>query len=239
MLSKPTFICIPGASCTPRFYEPVVSRLSKLDYPSVLVPLPTVDAKPSKYDFSEDVIAIRDVVKKLVEDEEKEVVVVVHSYGGMPASEAIHESFGKKQRERKELKGGVIRMVFIQSFVFPEGVAPGGERGDTLQFLPIQKIDLEVGDSVRWSAMSCTFGSDQLSNSIKDLADLPFSRTVILTYPSKTRRATSLAIFPTEKLPNGPQRRSSLNQPVYSGPKQPMPLGAIFHPHTCSPQMIA
>ena len=175
MLSKPTFICIPGASCTPRFYEPVVSRLSKLDYPSVLVPLPSVDAKPSKYDFSEDVTAIRDVVKKLVEDEEKEVVVVVHSYGGMPASEAIHESLGKKQRERKGLKGGVIRMVFIQSFMFPEGAAPGGERGNTSKFTPIQKVDLEVSSSVRWFAMSWTFGPEQLFNSVKDWADLPFS----------------------------------------------------------------
>ncbi|MCJ1357554.1 MAG: hypothetical protein MMC33_007550 [Icmadophila ericetorum] len=144
MSSKPTFVCVPGGSCTPRFYQPSASRLSELGYSSMLIDLPTVDAKPAKYDFSEDVKAIRDAVKTLVEEEEKEVIVVAHSYGGVTVSEAVHESFGKRQREDNGRKGGVLRMVFISSFPLPEGAAPGGERGDTSKFLPLQIIDVEV-----------------------------------------------------------------------------------------------
>jgi pimeloyl-ACP methyl ester carboxylesterase len=92
-------------------------------------------------DFLGDVQIIRDCLTKLVCEEEKEVILVSHSYTGMPAAEAP-VGLGKKEREEKGLKGGVTRLVFIMAFAMPEGFQPtaGGA-----QFPPWMKLDMENG----------------------------------------------------------------------------------------------
>jgi len=42
---------------------------------------------------------IRSELTKHIEDEGKNVIVVMHSYGGVVGTEAVHESLGKKARE--------------------------------------------------------------------------------------------------------------------------------------------
>lgn len=65
---------------------------------------------------------LRDCVSELV-GQGKEVVLVSHSYTGMPAAEALF-GLGKEDHERKGLLGGVVRMVLIMAFVRPEGFQP-------------------------------------------------------------------------------------------------------------------
>ena len=140
-MSKPTFFCVPGGSCTPEYYGPIRKGLLAHGYSSVAIDLPSVGAKPAKYDFTEDVEAVREGVTKLVESDE-EVVVILHSYAGFPGGQAL-EGLGKAEREKQGLKGGVIRLVYIMSWIVPEGFQ-GLERGDTSKFMPFQMIDLEV-----------------------------------------------------------------------------------------------
>lgn len=140
-MSKPIFFCVPGGSCTPEYYEPVRKGLNGHGYSSVTVDLPSVGAVPAVYDFTEDVEAIKNCATRLAEAGE-EIVVVLHSYAGLPGGEALH-GLGKAEREKQGLKGGVIRIVYIMSWIVPEGYQ-ARERGDTSKFLPFQKIDLEV-----------------------------------------------------------------------------------------------
>ena len=56
--------------------------------------------------------AIRDCLSALTKDE-KDIVLVVHSYTGMPGTEAP-KGLGKKGRQDAGLKGGVIRLVYIR-----------------------------------------------------------------------------------------------------------------------------
>ena len=51
-----------------------------------------------------------------------DVVVVVHSAGGITGSEAT-KNLSKPEREAAGKKGGVIRMVYLCAFAAPEGVA--------------------------------------------------------------------------------------------------------------------
>lgn len=51
----------------------------------------------------------------------KEVVLVVHSYTGLPGGEAP-KGLSKKDQEAKGLKGGLIRYVVINGFVTPQVV---------------------------------------------------------------------------------------------------------------------
>ena len=140
-MSKPIFFCVPGGSCTPEFYDPIRERLTNHGYSSVAIHLPSMGAKPAKYDFTEDVEAIREGVTELVAKNE-EVIVILHSYAGLPGGQAL-EGLGKAEREKQGLKGGVIRLVFIMSWIVPEGFQ-GMERGDTSKSSPFQTIDIEV-----------------------------------------------------------------------------------------------
>lgn len=92
-------------------------------------------------DFAEDVTAIRDRVSEIVE-ERSEVVVILHSYGGLPGGE-VWQGLGMKQRAMEGKKGGVIRLVFVMAYVVPEGFQPT-PKGDTSQMPPWMKADVEV-----------------------------------------------------------------------------------------------
>ncbi|KAJ4294977.1 hypothetical protein N0V90_006985 [Kalmusia sp. IMI 367209] len=139
-MSKPTIVLVPGAWHSPEIYAKVVDVLNGYGYPTVSLPLASVGATPAHLDFDGDVKAIRDCLTKLV-NEEKDVVLVTHSYTGMPGAEAP-VGLGKKEREAAGLKGGVIRLVFIMAFAMPEGFQPtaGGA-----QFPHWMKADIEHG----------------------------------------------------------------------------------------------
>lgn len=143
-MSKPTFVFVPGAWHTPAVYGGVIASLKTYGYPSVKVDLPSVGGAPPTYDFTEDVAAIKDAVTKLVEDG-KHVVLVAHSYSGLPVGE-LPKELGSIERESKQLPGGVIRLVFIMAAIVPEGfqVAP---RNDVSTLYPFMKVDLEVSVS--------------------------------------------------------------------------------------------
>lgn len=142
---KPTFVCVPGAWSSPEYYSQVREIIAGYGYPTIGLPLPSVGATPAHMNFDGDVKAIRDCLTKLVEEEEKEVVLVLHSYGGMPGTEAPVD-LGKKEREGKGLKGGVLRLVFIMALVGAEGFEPGAGGAE---FPDWMKLDLEVSDLVK------------------------------------------------------------------------------------------
>lgn len=140
-MSKPTFVLVPGAWHKADIYSAVAESLQKHGYPSVLLPLPSAGATPPHQDFDGDVAAIRDALNELVSDN-KEVVLVVHSYTGLPGGEAP-KGLAKKDREAKGLEGGVIRYVVINGFATPAGFRPT-PKGDYTQFPGWMKLDEEV-----------------------------------------------------------------------------------------------
>lgn len=114
-MGKPSFVCVPGAWHTPAGYDALIKLLQKDGYDAVAVSLPSVGCKPVTYDFSEDVEAIRSTVTKL-SDDGKDVIPVLHSYGGMCGGQAL-EGLAKEERASKGLKGGVVRGMFQYSMV--------------------------------------------------------------------------------------------------------------------------
>ncbi|KUJ15495.1 uncharacterized protein LY89DRAFT_720029 [Mollisia scopiformis] len=137
-MSKPTIVMVPGAWHKPIIYSDVASHLHKHGYPTVLLPLPSAGAVPPHEDFAEDVTAIRDCLTSLI-NEGKDIVLAVHSYTGMPGSEAC-KGLGKKERQTRGEKGGVIRFVCINAFAMPIGFQPT-LRGEYSQFPAWMKIN--------------------------------------------------------------------------------------------------
>lgn len=139
-MTKPTFFLVPGAWHLPDIYSSVIDNLSAHGYPTVGLPLPSAGAMPPNTSFNEDVNAIRASLTKLVDTDEKEVILVVHSYTGMPGTEAP-KGLGRKERQEEGLKGGVVRLVFIMAFAMPEGFQPTAGGAQMPEWM---KMDLEV-----------------------------------------------------------------------------------------------
>jgi hypothetical protein len=110
----------------------------------VAIALPSNGNRPPIYDFTEDVRAIRDNVTLLL-DSGQDVIVVMHSYAGIPGGEALW-GLGKREREQRGLRTGVIRLVFIMSILAKEGFQPS-QRGDISAMYPWMICDLSVPTS--------------------------------------------------------------------------------------------
>lgn len=69
----------------------------------------------------EDAGIIRSAVEELL-DAGKDVLLVVHSYGSIPACDAI-VGLSKTEREAHGRAGGVVALVYIAAFILPEGAS--------------------------------------------------------------------------------------------------------------------
>jgi hypothetical protein len=140
-MSLPTFVCVPGASHPPRIFDRIKYALALHGYTVLPTALPSNGARPAIYDFTEDVRAIREQVAMLVNGGE-DVIVVLHSYAGIPGGEALW-GLGKTERRQRGLRGGVLRVVFIMSILAKEGFQ-ASQRGDVSVMYPWMQYDLEV-----------------------------------------------------------------------------------------------
>lgn len=124
---SPTIIVVPGATQPPIFYQPFIEALQKEGFSAKVVSLPSTGADHMMETFDEDVTAVQRTVVGVLE-EGLEVVVVMHSYGGIPGSAAMRD-LGKAQRTKAGKAGGVVRLVYAASFLLREGDAMPG-KGD-------------------------------------------------------------------------------------------------------------
>ncbi|KUI58959.1 putative pheophorbidase [Cytospora mali] len=117
-MAKPIFVLVHGAWHGPRCWDRLTAELDKAGYSSVAPALPSTWVVPPVPDYSQDI----DVIRKKVEDlvQEHDIVVVMHSYGGLPGGSAL-EGLDKQTCSFEGLKGGVIRLIFICAFLVPEG----------------------------------------------------------------------------------------------------------------------
>ncbi|CAG8977375.1 hypothetical protein HYALB_00007005 [Hymenoscyphus albidus] len=140
-MSKPIFLCIPGASHPVIIYEPLKASLSLHGYSAVLLQLPSTGGNPPTFDFTEDLAAIRNTVAHL-SDSGNDVIVVAHGWSGVMAGEAL-QGLGKVEREQRGRRGGVLRLVFIMGWVVKEGFQ-GARRGDVSSMFSYLRPDLQT-----------------------------------------------------------------------------------------------
>jgi len=120
MTSKPTVIFVPGAWHLPEVFDTVSSYLISAGYSTAAVRTPSVTKGPSYVqNIDPDVKATREVILKAT-DAGNDVVLVMHSYGGIPGSAAC-KGLSKAERAEAGKNGGVVRLVYMCSFAIPEG----------------------------------------------------------------------------------------------------------------------
>ncbi|KAJ5274030.1 hypothetical protein N7478_009155 [Penicillium angulare] len=123
--SKPTIVIVQGSFQTPLVYEALEAGLKNAGYPVVHPLLPSctdveADDFPSRT-LVDDASAVTKAIKRLVVDEEKLVIVVMHSYGGIVGSEAVQESLSYSQRQAEGEKGGVVHLFYYSAFILGKG----------------------------------------------------------------------------------------------------------------------
>ncbi|KAI0483786.1 alpha/beta-hydrolase [Xylaria cf. heliscus] len=142
-MSKPVFVLLHGAWHTPRCWDKLISALQEEGCSALAPALPSSGSTPPTPDWSSDVDAIQKAVLGIIKGEGADVVVVAHSFSGLTAGTALH-GLDKETSTAKGLKGGVIRLIYINAFLVREGFqhSPQGTRDN---MIPEMKTDFKAG----------------------------------------------------------------------------------------------
>ncbi|KAL9614955.1 MAG: hypothetical protein Q9167_000597 [Letrouitia subvulpina] len=120
--SKPVCVIVPGAWHPESAYADLVNHLNDNEYPVVTARLPSFNTdNPSASTCAADGDALKQVLLSLIE-EDKDIFVLNHSYGGLPGGAAAH-GLSKVALQRQGKKGGVLGLVYMSAFVVPEGLS--------------------------------------------------------------------------------------------------------------------
>ncbi|KXT01481.1 hypothetical protein AC578_9554 [Pseudocercospora eumusae] len=127
MAENTTIVFIPGAWHPATSWEKVAKLVDQAGYKTDLVDLPSIGPKEHLKSFWPDVEVIREHITTACEAGQK-VVLVVHSYGGVPSTQAV-EGLDLKTRSSQGLSGGVSHIVYCASFIIPDGKSQIGAFG--------------------------------------------------------------------------------------------------------------
>ncbi len=137
---KPALAFVSGAFHSASCWDKVRSSLEKHSYHTVSISLPSVGAGSTVTSHHEDTAAIHKVLSRLIVEERKDVVLVMHSYGGVPGSEAVR-GLEKSVREQETAEAcGVIHCVYITAFLVPTGASFLGLLGGNLPDAVIRDV---------------------------------------------------------------------------------------------------
>ena len=121
----PTVLFVPGLWEGSAVFGPVSMLLNTAGYSTETASIAsTGHISPNAPTMDDDIAAVHAHLSKLIETEEKEVVLVCHSAGGFIGSSAM-ENLAFRIRSAKEKKGGVVKLVLLTAAIFPEGFKHG------------------------------------------------------------------------------------------------------------------
>lgn len=127
-----TIIFVPGAWIAKGFYEQFLQGITVVGYDVRYAGYPGLDPRDlSNIDCHTDTEAITAVLRPLVENEGKDVLLFTHSYAGMPGAAAATR-LAKSQRVQEGKVGGVIGLLFLGAFVVLEDLSCAGLQGGNL-----------------------------------------------------------------------------------------------------------
>lgn len=149
-MTKPSIILVPGSFARPEFYDPIVDVVKSHGYsiralhlPSVGLEAGPVGPPPSMYD---DAAFIAREVEKLA-DEGNDILLVAHSYGGVPATESL-KGLSKEERAKSGKAGGVVRLAYLTCLV----PAVGSNSASVLADVPEEaRLELKIDVRLRRS----------------------------------------------------------------------------------------
>ena len=117
-----TILIIPGAFHRVSSFDFLIPLLQALDFSAVVASYPSLNpADPKSASSAADVHHIREkYLEPLVEKQGKDVLMLVHSYGGVAGGGAA-TGYSKATRLSQGKAGGIVGMVYITRNIVSEG----------------------------------------------------------------------------------------------------------------------
>ncbi|CAI6287598.1 unnamed protein product [Periconia digitata] len=120
-MSQPTIVLIPGAWHGPQHFTTLINSLKDLKFDVITQALPSLNPqKPHEQSVANDAKFIRQELLLPVLGEGKNVILLMHSYGGIPGADAA-KGLSKTERQSSGEKGGIVELIFICAFLTGEG----------------------------------------------------------------------------------------------------------------------
>ncbi|OAP55307.1 hypothetical protein AYL99_10280 [Fonsecaea erecta] len=117
-MAKPTLLFVPGAWHSPAHYEALMKALEEHEYHCEAVALPSVDPKdPPNTDADTDAAAISAAIRDILSSG-NDVVLITHSYGGIPGQSAAYSFVGQNQNGPR-----LTAIAMMCSFLYPPQTA--------------------------------------------------------------------------------------------------------------------
>ena len=102
--------------------------------------LPSVGSQtPQDQDVAADAAFLRDRVLQPLLEADKDVVLIMHSYGGMPSAAAA-SGISKQERQASGKPGGVVGLIFVAASLAKEGQAQADVLGGQLAPWVVEKV---------------------------------------------------------------------------------------------------
>lgn len=117
---KPHIVLVPGAWHSPIHYQELIELLEKAGYSVKSMQLPSVGSKePNQVSVATDATAIREKLLLPLLDDGKDVILLMHSYGGCPGAAAA-KGLGKHDSNANG-RGSIVGLIFLTAFLAREG----------------------------------------------------------------------------------------------------------------------
>ncbi len=118
---NPVVVLVPGAWLTPIQYRELILLLDLSGYRTVIRELPSVNSKnPDAHTVATDTAFVRNTLILPEIRAGREVVLLMHSYGGFPGPVAAN-GLSKQELSVRGKPGGIIGMIMLSAFIALEG----------------------------------------------------------------------------------------------------------------------
>jgi len=118
---NPVIVLVPGAWLTTIQYRELVLRFELSGYRTVIQQLPSVNSRnPDAHTVETDTTFVRNHLLLPEIRAGRDVVLLMHSYGGFPGPVAAN-GLSKKELSAQGKPGGIIGMIMLSAFVALEG----------------------------------------------------------------------------------------------------------------------
>ncbi|KAH6963087.1 Alpha/beta hydrolase fold-1 [Fusarium avenaceum] len=122
-MGSPIVVIVPGSFAPGKHYNTFTESLEKNGIASRVIETPSVGRKDPlpPQTMSDDAAEITKVVTELF-DQGKEVVLMTHSYGGIPGTQCLKD-LSRKARKDQGKEGGIDKIIYLASVVLQPGAS--------------------------------------------------------------------------------------------------------------------
>jgi pimeloyl-ACP methyl ester carboxylesterase len=151
MQPKPLVYILHGAWHGPEYFEAVGAKLQALGYTMLCPRQPSTGASPPDKTLYDDAAIVRAELEVLIEHGQ-DVLLVMHSYGGMVGTQAA-AGLGREERSKQGKKGGIVKLLYACSFMLPLGADLCNALGGSFPPWIIEEVSGDRGLTVCWKVV--------------------------------------------------------------------------------------